>query len=106
MDMWKITKPFVVQCKLCGEDFNAPRRDRKICPKCHQKAHEHVESIKIGLIARRNAKAHLMDKVVALRKKGLLQTEIARELDLSQRNVSNYLLKMGIRTQPYHKREQ
>ncbi len=105
LDRWKITKPFIVQCKYCGEDFNAPRRDRHVCPNCHQKAHEHTESIKTGLIARRNAKAYLMDKVVELHNKGLLQTEIARELNLSQRNVSNYLLKMGYRTMPeYHRR--
>ena len=104
IDMWKITKPFVVQCQWCGEDFNACRRCIKVCPKCHQKAHEHAESIKMGLIARRNARAYLMDKVVELHNKGLLQTEIARELNLSQRNVSNYLLKMGIRTQKYFPR--
>lgn len=105
IEKWKKTKPFVVQCQWCGEDFNACRRCIKVCPNCHQKAHEHAQSIKMGLIARRNAKTYLMDKVVALRKKGLLQTEIARELNLSQRNVSNYLVKMGYRTMPeYHRR--
>lgn len=104
IEKWKITKPFVVQCQWCGEDFNACRRCIKVCPKCHQKAHEHAESIKMGLISRRNAKIYLKASVVELHRKGLLQREIARELNISQRNVSNYLLKMGIRTQKYYPR--
>ena len=37
-----------------------------MCPNCHQKAHDHALQVKIDLIARRNAKALLMDKVFAL----------------------------------------
>ena len=78
IDSWKKTKPFVVRCQFCGEDFNAWRRNIKMCPKCHEKAHEIAESKKMQIIARRNTKAYLMDKVVELHNKGLLQTEIAR----------------------------
>ena len=104
IDLWKITKPFVVQCQWCGDDFNACRRYIRVCPNCHQKEHNRAEAIKMLIIARRNAKAYLMDKVVELHKKGLSQKEIAHELDIPQRNVSNYLLKMGIRTQKYRAR--
>lgn len=105
MRLWIKTKPFIVQCRYCGNDFNAPRRDRHVCPNCHQKWHEHAQQLKNDLIARRNAKSQLMDKVVELRKKGLLQAEIAYELNLSQKTVSNYLVKMGYRTMPeYHRR--
>lgn len=104
MRLWMKTKPFIVQCKYCGNDFNAPRRDRHVCPNCHQKWHDHAQQLKNDLIARRNAKSQLMDKVVELRKKGLLQAEIAYQLNLSQKTVSNYLLKMGIRTQKYYPR--
>ena len=104
--LWRKTKPFVIQCKYCGADFNAPRRTTRMCPNCHQKAHDHALQVKIDLIARRNAKALLMDKVVELRKKGLQQTEIAHELNISQKTVSNYLVKMGYRTMPeYHRRK-
>ncbi|MFQ6703715.1 MAG: hypothetical protein ACLRFP_01360 [Alphaproteobacteria bacterium] len=106
LDRWKITKPFVVQCKYCGNDFNAPRRDRFVCPDCHQKAHEHAQAKKNAIIARKNAKAYFMDKVAQLRKKGLEQAEIGVKLGVSQRTVSYLLLKMGIRTLKKHHRKQ
>lgn len=104
IERWKITKPFVVQCNWCGEDFNARRRCIKVCPKCHEKAHEQAQAVKNEIIARRNAKAYFMDKVAELHEKGFLQREIAQELGISQRSVSHLLLKMGFRSLKYHKR--
>ena len=106
MRMWAKTKPFVVQCKYCGNDFNAPRRDRIMCPDCHQKAHERAQAKKSAIIARRNAKAYFMDKVAQLREKGLEQAEIGAKLSISQRTVSHLLLKMGMRTIKKHHRKQ
>lgn len=106
MKMWMKTKPFVVQCKYCGNDFNAPRRDRIMCPDCHQKAHEQAQAKKNAIIARRNAKAYFMDKVAQLREKGLEQAEIGAKLGISQRTVSHLLLKMGMRTIKKHHRKQ
>ena len=88
MKMWMKTKPFVVQCKYCGNDFNAPRRDRFMCPDCHQKAHERAQAKINAIIARRNAKAYFMDKVAELHEKGFLQRDIAQDLGISQRSVS------------------
>lgn len=106
IDLWKITKPFLVDCNWCGKEFNARRRCIKVCPKCHEKAHKIAESKKMRIIARRNAKAYFMDKVVELRKKGFQQAEIGAQLGISQRSVSHLLLKMGVRTIKKHHRKQ
>lgn len=106
MRAWAKTKPFLVDCSWCGKEFNACRRCIKVCPDCHQKAHERAQAKKNTIIARRNAKAYFMDKVVELRKKGLQQAEIGVQLGISQRSVSHLLLKMGMRTIKKHHRKQ
>lgn len=104
--MWTKTKPFLVDCSWCGKEFNACRRCIKVCPKCHEKAHERAQAKRNAIIARRNAKAYFMDKVAELREKGLEQAEIGAKLGISQRSVSHLLLKMGMRTIKKHHRKQ
>lgn len=105
MELWKRTKPFVIPCTLCGQSFNAVRRDRKLCPACHAKAHERAQDIKDRIEARRIAKANLKEAVVSMHENGCLQRDIAQELGVSQRSVSHILLSQGIRSLKYHKRK-
>ena len=45
-DKWKIEKPFICTCTKCGNEFNAMRRNRLICPDCHKEAHERAQAKK------------------------------------------------------------
>lgn len=105
IELWKRTKPFVIPCTLCGNPFNAVRRDRRVCPDCHSKAHERAQAIKDKLQARRTAKTNLRASVVSLHKNGYLQRDIAQKLGISQRSASHILVSQGFRTLKYHKRK-
>jgi DNA-directed RNA polymerase specialized sigma subunit len=100
-DMWRKTKPFTVQCKYCGADFNAPRRTTKMCPNCHQKAHDHIMAIKSARVERMIARQDLEQKVLELANTGVLQKEIADKLNISQRVVSYICVKRGCRRNKY-----
>lgn len=104
MKMWMKTKPFVVQCKYCGNDFNAPRSNRCVCPDCHQKIHQRAQENKQKIIDRREKKQELEQKVLALVAQCVLQKYIAEELGISQRTVSNICLRNGMRKIRRHKR--
>ena len=105
VELWKITKPFVVTCHYCGNTFNASRKSTTMCPACHAKAQERAQATRNQIQARKDAKEYLITMVKAFHEEGMLQREIAWELNISQRRVSYLLIKMGIRTQNYGKRK-
>lgn len=96
-EKWKIEKPFVVICAYCGAKFNAPRKNRYVCPDCHEKIHQQAELNKQKIRERREKKQAIEQKVLALIKQFVLQKYIAEELGISQRTVSNICLRHGIR---------
>lgn len=85
-------KPYVVICKRCGKEFNAPRSCYKTCPDC-QKIPSKNSLYRKEVALRRERKQQLLKEVKSLYKKGITQQNIAKLYGVSQKTVSNYLKK-------------
>lgn len=95
-ELWKITKPFECTCIKCGNKFNACKYNRKVCPDCHTKAHNHhIELVEARAQRVATHNAH-MAKILTLRKQGMTHKQIADKLGIRPTTVGNHLRSAGM----------
>lgn len=91
-------RPFKCICHLCGKEFGAPRKYFVTCSDCIRARINHNKSLQEAIIARQKAKIKRNKEIIQLRKKGLLQSEIAARVGIGQAGVSYVLRSHGYRT--------
>ena len=97
-EFYKKTKPFVITCRHCGNQFNAARYSYHICPNCVEESHKKQLALKQAKVTRRKAREHFIQEIIHLWQTGISQTEIARRYNRTQSGISallrrHYLLK-------------
>jgi len=95
---YQTVRPFKCICKVCGQEFGAPRNYFVVCQDCMQKRKENRKAVIEAKKACLKAKIKRNKEIVRLHKKGLLQREIAAIVGIGQANVSYVLRCLGYRT--------
>lgn len=90
-EIYKKTKPFVITCQYCENQFNAARSSYHVCPNCMEKSHKKQLALKQAKIARRKAREHFIQEIIHLWQSGISQTEIARRYNRTQSGISALL---------------
>ena len=91
-------RPFKCICHICGKEFGAPRNYFVTCSDCIRARIDHNKSLRAAIILRQEAKVKRNKEIIRLRKKGLLQSEIAAKVGIGQAGVSYVLRSHGYRT--------
>lgn len=95
-ELWKKTKPFVCICIRCGNKFNACKSNRRVCPGCHTRAHDHHVELVEARAQRVAAHNAHMAKILMLRKQGMTHKQIADKLGIHLTTVGNHLRSAGM----------
>lgn len=87
-DLWKKTLPFECVCQTCGKTFNACRKNRFMCPDCHELRKKRYENKRMQSQQNTQNRLKLENKVIELYNSGVLQKDIARKFNTTQSAIS------------------